>query len=390
MPLKNKYSTVVLLVLILGLTGCNLPMNSVNSDPSGFYTQAASTIIAEMTYSVVETYVAEKTQEALATSTPADTATPTVTDTPTAAPTATNTPIPPTSTPIPVPCNALQFVEDITVEDGEIMSPNEGFYKTWRLKNIGTCTWTTDYDLVFVDGDQMDADKVTSLPNNVSPGRTIDVSVYLTAPSTKGTYTGYFMLRSSGGSYFGWGPNGENAFYVSINVKTGSSSTYDTPYEFYDNYCDAVWSNEDNVLPCPGSSGSEAGYVTYVRYPWIEKGGQDNEPAIVVHPEYVKDGEITGKFPPIRIQDGDYLVTAIGCMKDEDNCNVKFYIKYRGDDGTLQTLGSWNEVYDKAVTKVSIDLSSLADEKVTFYFIVSANGSYKDDTAFWLAPQIRN
>lgn len=390
MPKKLIPLAVMMTVLIIALTGCNLPFAGGSSDPGLFYTQAASTIIAEMTFAVVETKVAEKTQEAMATSTPTLTNTPVATETPTTAPTATATPVPPTKTPVPNPCNAMQFISDITVEDGEIMAPNEGFYKVWRLQNIGTCTWTTDYDLVFVDGDQMDGDDTIALTNNVSPGRSIDVSVYLTAPSTKGTYTGYWMLRSSGGSYFGWGPGGEDAFFVTINVKKGasSSSTSDTPYDFYDNYCDAEWSNEDNDLPCPGDSGSEDGYVTYVRYPWLEKGGKDNEPAIVVHPEYVKNGEITGKFPPIEIDDGDRLVAAIGCMKDEEDCDVDFSIKYRDEDGKVDTLGTWHEEYDKKVTSINIDLSSLAGQDIIFYFIVETNGSYKGDTVFWLAPAI--
>jgi hypothetical protein len=389
MPNKKIFTAVVTTVLLAMLAGCNLPFNRQAADPGLFYTQAASTIMAEMTYSVVETMVQQKTEEAKATSTPTATATPAATNTPTETPEPTDTPIPPTKTPVPIPCNALEFVADITIDDGETMAPNEDFEKIWRLRNIGTCTWTSDYDLVYVDGDQMDGDKAIPLPNKVSPGNSIDVAVDLTAPSARGTYTGYWMLRSSGGSYFGWGPNGDNAFYVKINVDKSHSSTYDTPFYFADHLCSAEWTTEDSDLPCPGDPDSEDGSAIIIQHPWIEKGGRDNEPAIVVHPEYVKNGEISGKFAPIRVADGDHFVTAIGCMKDEDNCDVVFELKYRGDDNTLQTLGSWNEDYDGKITNVDIDLSSLKDQRVTFYLNVYANGSYKGDTAFWLNPQIR-
>ena len=47
---------------------------------------------------------------------------------------------PPTKTPLP--CNKADFVSE-TVEDGTQYGINENFTKTWRLKNIGTCTSTT-------------------------------------------------------------------------------------------------------------------------------------------------------------------------------------------------------------------------------------------------------
>jgi hypothetical protein len=387
---RKTIAAIIMAIIPVVLAGCNLPMNVQNTDPGEFYTQAASTIIAQMTYSVAETYIQQKTEEAKVTSTPTASATPEATNTPTQTPKPTATP---TNTEIPIPCNGLQFVADITVDDGERMAPNEDFEKIWRIKNIGTCTWTTDYDLVFVDGDRMDGDKVVPLHNKVSPGNSIDVGVDLVAPDSKGTYTGYWMLRSSGGSYFGWGPGGENAFYVKIVVgKTSSSSSnddvYDTPFYFADNMCLADWSNDDNGVSCSDTDTDE-GFAYLDENPWLEKGGRDNEPAIVVHPQNIKNGIIEGKFPPISIQDGDHFYAAIGCMKNHENCDVDFTIKYRGDDGKLNTLGSWEEEYDGKVGSISLDLSSLKDQDVIFYLIVSAHGSPKDDTAFWLNPQIR-
>ena len=67
---------------------------------------------------------------------------------------------------------------------------------------------------------------------------------------------------------------------------------------------------------------------------------------------------------------------------------MKFTLRYSADGGAITSLGSWAEVYDKAITKINIDLSFLKDKDVVFYFTVDANGSYKDDEAFWLAPAI--
>lgn len=137
-------------------------------------------------------------------------------------PTATS--IPPTSTQVPTAtpisyCYWVQFVKDVTIPDGSVYLPGENFTKTWRLKNIGTCAWTTDTRVVFVSGAQMSGPVAAALPGYVAPGQTVDVSVTLTAPSKAGDYVGYWMLRGPDGTYFGAGRQAENAFFVDISVE---------------------------------------------------------------------------------------------------------------------------------------------------------------------------
>lgn len=375
-----------ILVLDFILSGCNLPItgNPINQ-PGMVYTQAAQTIIAQLTQSVIETYVVQKTQEAeQAITSPALLATQIPTLIP---PTIVNTPLPPTSTPKPVPCDWAQYVADITIPDGEVIAAGQGFNKVWRLKNIGTCTWTTDYDLIFAYGDRMEGNNVVPITTNVPPGSTVDVSVYLRAPEEKGYYEGYWMLRDESGNTFGFGADYMTAFWVEIQVKY-TLTTFDTPFYFVENYCRAQWSNDTHLLPCPGSSSSLGGYVIMVKKPTLEKGGTDNEPALWVHPEFIKNGSIIGEYPPILIKDGDSFRTVVGCMKDATNCDVTFTLSYSANGGAITNLCSWAEVYDKSVTPVYFDLSFLKDQEVIFYFTVDANGSYKGDEAFWLAPQI--
>ncbi len=135
---------------------------------------------------------------------------------------ATNTPAPtatfvPTSTPVSY-CDWVAFIKDVTIPDGATLQPGETFVKTWRLKNRGTCTWTPDYMLVFVNGAQMSSATATRLPGYVAPGQTVDVSVAFTAPTTPGHYTSYWMLRNSAGVLFGAGDNANKAFYADIKV----------------------------------------------------------------------------------------------------------------------------------------------------------------------------
>lgn len=62
----------------------------------------------------------------------------------------------PTQTNTPKPCNDAQFVSETIPDDSEF-NAGAGFIKSWRFKNTGTCTWNTNYKLVFKNGDQMGA-----------------------------------------------------------------------------------------------------------------------------------------------------------------------------------------------------------------------------------------
>jgi hypothetical protein len=85
--------------------------------------------------------------------------------------------------------------------------------------NTGSCTWTSGYRLIFSSGDPMGAQTATKFTNNaVPPGSTVDVSVNLTAPSSAGTYLGYFKLRDSDGIPFGINASGNDAFWVKIEA----------------------------------------------------------------------------------------------------------------------------------------------------------------------------
>lgn len=140
----------------------------------------------------------------------------------------TNTPVP-TSTQIPpvTYCDWVAFVKDVNFPDGTVVAPGETFTKIWRLKNRGTCAWTSDYMLVFSSGTQMGGTTAVRLPGTVLPGQTVDVSVTLTAPVAEGPYTSNWMLRNPSGALFGTGEKANIAFYVDVQVK---KPVADTPH----------------------------------------------------------------------------------------------------------------------------------------------------------------
>jgi len=115
-----------------------------------------------------------------------------------------------------------------------VLAPGASFTKTWRITNVGSCTWTTDYDLVFVSGSGFGAASAISLPSSVAPGATADFSVNMVAPSVAGHYRSYWRFRNAAGTQFGVG-SGMITFFADIYVSsTGSASsttaiTADTP-----------------------------------------------------------------------------------------------------------------------------------------------------------------
>src|SRR6266436_5461714 len=131
-------------------------------------------------------------------------------------------------------CDAILFVSDVTVPDGSAYSPNATFTKTWRLKNIGTCTWTTSYKLVFVSGPQMGGPNEVNLTSTVAPNTTVDLSVNLTAPVPAGTYRGFWQLKNAAGTLFGIGSTADKPFWVSIVTRPGSAVTPVPVGEAYD------------------------------------------------------------------------------------------------------------------------------------------------------------
>ena len=106
------------------------------------------------------------------------------------------------------------MIEDVTVPDNTQMSKGQKFTKTWRFLNNGKCNWT-GYTIAFVAGDRMETADSAPVPETEA-GKTVDVSVELTAPSIDGSYTGFYELRKANGETLAIGI--ENTFWVKILI----------------------------------------------------------------------------------------------------------------------------------------------------------------------------
>jgi len=115
----------------------------------------------------------------------------------------------------PSTCDYSAFIADLDVVDYSKVYPGTVFTKTWRIKNIGTCTWTTQYRFQYISGNPMGADTIY-LPRAVAPGETIDLSLQMTAPDVEEDYSNFWRLRNTAGEIFG------TTFYVAIEVSKGA------------------------------------------------------------------------------------------------------------------------------------------------------------------------
>ena len=224
---------------------------------------------------------------------------------------ATVTPVPSTNTPFPTAttisyCDWVAFVTDVSIPDGTNISPGDSFTKIWRLKNRGTCTWTPDYMLVFVNGEQMGGTTAVRLPSYVAPGQTVDVSVTLTAPDKRGHYLGNWMLRNTSGVLFGFGDNANQSFYVDIDVvdlphgEVAGSFYY--PSEFNPPltlYFENAYTGEVSQFSIPESSPNYKVLLpngTYYAYAWAPgynlQGAYINE-NLTMKPFIVRGGQLT-------------------------------------------------------------------------------------------------
>jgi len=369
--LKKILFLTVTLAVILACSPFAAPTPQPAATLNALYTAAAQTLAGLSTQAVATQFSPTPT---LSISLP--TASPIVFET--------YTPVPPLS-PVPVSrCDAAAFVTDVTYPDGSNVTLGGTFTKIWKLKNIGTCTWTTSYALVYVSGERFEAPAAVGMPTNVGPGQTVDLAVNLTAPDDSGHYRGNWKLRNASNVLFGIGQQADSNFFVDINV-TGYAVT---GYDFIGNACDgASWKNDSRDLPCPGSEGNNNGFVLILDSPKLEDGRSVGK-GLLTYPEQEKDGWISGKYEAVKIDSGDRFQAQIGCLYQANDCDMIFRLQYQIGKEPVRTLGQWREVYEGQFYPINIDLSTLRGEKVKFILSVLANGSSHEDYALWINPRI--
>lgn len=225
--MKTKLKNVLLLglLLIFALAACGGGEENTSEDENTAVTQVVETAMAAISQTAA---VQSPTPNHTPTFTPA----PTSTETPTATngPTATLPAVPTNTSVFQQPgseistCDSGGFVKDVTIPDGTNMAIGTKFTKTWEIKNIGTCTWNKNYQIVFYGGEQMAADTIlTFTDKDIEPGESVQISIEMTAPDKTGNFDSYWILRNDvGQNFFVDG----SSIYVKITVGLTQTPTY--------------------------------------------------------------------------------------------------------------------------------------------------------------------
>lgn len=214
----------LLAILLILLVGCNMPSNA---DALAQQTQAAQTEDASQQIQPTNTQavpVPTKT-ESSSDDSGSQESTPTAEVTPTASQEESPTP---TKEGDEIGEDRAEFIADVTIPDYSEFETGEDIVKTWRIRNAGTTTWTTDYIIEFEKGEKLGAPTQIKLPKSVNPNEFIDISIEFTVPNAAGEYSTYWILKNEDGEKVGVAEEGKylTIFMVIKAVSdTGSSGS---------------------------------------------------------------------------------------------------------------------------------------------------------------------
>lgn len=145
-------------------------------------------------------------------------------------PTPTSPPVTPTPLPTAtaVPCiNDMKFIADLNLDDDNMQNPHDippgqPFTKGWRIQNNGTCTWDSNYKIVYASGNTPQSQmggQPTAIVGTVVPGQQYDMYVNFVAPLQPGIYQGFWNMSNPQNVTFG------NRIWVGISVPSPATPT---------------------------------------------------------------------------------------------------------------------------------------------------------------------
>lgn len=199
---KIKVVLLIGLVMMVALAGCRPKEDPLAEEAR--QTNVAQTVAIQFT----KTAIARPTDTPVPTATTAPTATATLaTVVPTAALGITPSPQVTTTTAAPTASGGI----DAGVwarsypEDDSLVAAGQKFQVVVTLLNTGTTTWTTDYYIQYVDGNNFGISETTfTMPTEVPPTMSIQFTMNFTAPQTVGVAKSNWNIVNANNVPFGY------------------------------------------------------------------------------------------------------------------------------------------------------------------------------------------
>jgi polar amino acid transport system substrate-binding protein len=250
---------------------------------------------------------------------------------PLAAPTPAAALTPPAST-----CTeAMAVIEDLSFNDENMHNPpelekGEPFAKGWRVRNVGTCTWTEAYSLRFVHGTGPEArmsGEPASIDGIVPAGQTVDLFVNLRVPQEPGIHRGFWQLFNARGQAFG------ETLWAGIAVPTEAPSPTPTatPTPAGTNTPQPTWT------PTPPPFVGPNWVLVLIR----DESGTPVDPVLgsLITASFASDGTLSGstgcntysgsyKPKESSIKVSDFSFTRLACPTDELNDQENRFLRF--------------------------------------------------------------
>jgi hypothetical protein len=206
---KIKMVLIVGLVMMIAFTGCRPKVDPVEEE-NARHTMVAATVGAQAT----KTAIARPTDTPVPTNTPVPTATIQVitpTDViPTAAMGTTQTAVAPGATvtyAAPTTTGGVDagvWARSAPADDSTVKA-GEKFQVVVTLMNTGSTTWTPQYYIEYVDGNNFNVSSTKyTMPIDVPPSMSIQFTLNFTAPQTVGTAKSNWQIVNPSGTAFGF------------------------------------------------------------------------------------------------------------------------------------------------------------------------------------------
>lgn len=296
----------------------------------------------------------------------------------------------------------------MTLPDFTEVNAGEQLIKTWEIKNIGGCTWTPAYQLVYNNGARVSAASITPFTKNILPGETVQISIPVIIPETTGRIQTYWYLISDTNQIVGTDTDGKPYLWFKAEVEPASSQTFNltaTPQPFvtlealipnpsgvildlYSNACGAVWLSNNNPIPCPEFETNPFGVVQLVKDEPFENGEFTSDALLFALPASQSEVIVTGTYPQFVVQNGDKLTFRTGCLLNTPQCSALVFFYYINESGTREILWGVSEGQDGITSNVEIDLSFLQGQTISIQIEVSSLGESFDDSILISSPII--
>ncbi|XP_034950115.1 protein ILRUN [Chelonus insularis] len=97
---------------------------------------------------------------------------------------------------------SMSLICDSTIGEGESVSPNTKFQKSWKVQNSGNESWPEGLCLQYTSGAVMGDCTKVDVPT-LRPKEITEISVTLTSPNELGVFQSKWRMMTPSGSYFG-------------------------------------------------------------------------------------------------------------------------------------------------------------------------------------------